>query len=372
MVFGIVLVIIVVGSVLFHFLSPWQATPLASNWGSIDDTLAITLAITGTFFVALMLFMAYAVIRFRHRSDGSGTRALYEPENKKLEWWLIILTSIGICGMLAPGLIVYGHFVNVPDEADVFEVVGQQWQWSFRFPGEDGQLGTADVKFMSGDNPFGLNPGDPNGQDDVLVRNNELHLPIDRPVKALLRSKDVLHDFYVPQFRVKMDMVPGLVSYLWLTPTKLGTYEILCAEYCGTGHYNMRGLVVVDKPADFRQWLAAQPTFAQTLIKGSAVGLVEQGKQIVQGQGCSACHSIDGSKSLGPGWQGLYGKTETLADGSSITVDDAYLKESIVEPGAKIVKGYPPVMVAYPLSDEQLLAVIAYTKSLTGEHSEKE
>ncbi|MGI9284136.1 MAG: cytochrome c oxidase subunit II, partial [Pseudomonadales bacterium] len=249
MTFGIILILIVVGSILFHFLSPWGATPLASNWGTIDDTLVITTVITGIFFVAINIFMAYAVIRFRHRGDGR--RAAYEPENKKLEWWLIAITTVGVCGLLAPGLVVYAHFVNVPEEADVFEAHAQQWQWTFRFPGEDGQLGTADVKFMSFDNPFGLNPGDPNGQDDVLIQNNELHLPIDRPVKALLRSKDVLHDFYVPQFRAKMDIVPGLVSYMWFTPTKTGTYEILCAEYCGTGHYNMRGLVVVDEQADF-------------------------------------------------------------------------------------------------------------------------
>lgn len=372
MAFGIILIIIVVGSVLFHLFSPWHATPLASNWGAIDDTLAVTVVITGVFFVAIILFMAYAIIRFRHRSDGSNARALYEPENKKLEWWLIGVTSVGICGMLAPGLIVYGNFVNVPDDADVFEVVGQQWQWSFRFPGEDGQLGTADIKFMSSDNPFGLNPGDPNGQDDVLVQNGEVHLPVDRPVKVLLRSKDVLHDFYVPQFRVKMDMVPGLVSHLWLTPTKTGTYEILCAEYCGTGHYNMRGLVVVDEAEDFQQWLATQATFTQSLSRSSEMGLVEQGQQIARGKGCFACHSTDGSKSLGPGWQGLYGKQETLADGSSVTVDDAYIKESILNPNAKMVQGYPAVMVAYPLNEEQLQALIAYTKSLTGQLSEKE
>ena len=114
--------------------------------------------------------------------------------------------------------------------------MGQQWQWSFRFPGEDGVLGTSDFRNIGPENPFGLNPDDPNGQDDVLIEGGELHLPLDRPVKVLLRSIDVLHDFYVPEFRAKMDMVPGVVTYFWFTPTRTGTFEVLCFELCGTGH----------------------------------------------------------------------------------------------------------------------------------------
>jgi len=181
----------------------------------MDDTISITFWVTGFVFVAINLFMAYAVIRYRYKK---GVGRSYEPENKKLEWWLTGLTTAGVAAMLAPGLFVWAKFVEVPKDAGVFEAVGKQWHWSFRFPGKDGVLGTVDAKHVSDKNPFGMNPDDPNGQDDVLVSSPELHLPIGKPVQALLRSVDVLHNFAVPQFRAKMDLVPGLVTYIWFHP----------------------------------------------------------------------------------------------------------------------------------------------------------
>ena len=364
MVFALVVIAIAIGSVLFHLFSPWQATPIASNWGMIDDTIAITMGITGFVFVLLVFFMGYCVIRYRHKE---GRQAAFEPEDKKMEWWLIAITTLGICALLAPGLIVYNKFVHVPDDATEFEAVGQQWMWTFRLAGKDGVMGAADVSHMNIDNPYGIDPDDPNGQDDLLISKNHIHLLLDQPVKALLRSKDVLHNFYVPQFRVKMDLVPGLVSYLWFTPNKVGSYEILCSEYCGINHYNMRGRVTVDTADDYQTWLASLPTFAQTLSQASTGGLKEQGKKLAQSQGCLACHSVDGGKSLGPGWKNLYGKTETLIDGSSAVADDEYLKQSITNPKAAIVDGYPDVMVAYKLSTEQLDALVAYIQSLSGD-----
>ncbi|NBA94765.1 c-type cytochrome [Pseudomonas sp. R5(2019)] len=364
MAIAIILILIVVASVLFHIVAPWHATPAASNWGSIDTTLFITLIISGIFFIAITVFMAVAVMRYRHKE---GARAAYQPENKKLELWLIIATSIGIAGMLAPGLVVYSDFIQVPKNAYELEVVSQQWQWAFRFPGQDGKLGRSDVKFIDSANPLGLDPKDPAGQDDVLIRNNEVRLPLDRPVKVLLRSKDVLHNFYVPQIRSKMDMVPGMVSYFWFTPTKTGKYEVLCAEYCGLGHYNMRGHMIVEEQDAFNQWLNSQPTFAQTLTtaaRPSRDSVLEKGRLLVENLGCSACHSQDGSASLGPGWKGLYGGTEQLADGTSVRVDEAYLKESILDPKARMVQGYPPVMVAYTLTEDELGALVALIKSL--------
>lgn len=260
MVVALLLIVVVVGTVVFHFLSPWWWTPIASNWGYVDDTILITFWITGFVFVAVGLFMAYCVLRYRHKA---GRRAAYEPENKKLEWWLTIGTTVGVAGMLAPGLFVWNQFVTVPEEATEIEAVGQQWQWTFRLPGEDGVLGTSNPRNISFDNPFGLNADDPNGQDDVLLEYGELHLQIDRPVKVLLRSIDVLHDFYVPQFRAKMDMVPGMVTYFWLTPTRTGSFEILCFELCGSGHYAMRGTVVVEEEDDYQAWLQEQSTFAE-------------------------------------------------------------------------------------------------------------
>lgn len=260
MAVALVLVLVAVGSVVFHLLSPWWWTPIASNWGYIDDTIIITFWITGVVFVAVVLFMAYCVFRFRHRE---GRRAAYEPENKKLEWWLTVATAVGVAAMLAPGLFVWSRFVTVPSDATEIEVVGQQWQWSYRLPGEDGKLGTSDIRHIGPDNPLGLNPHDADGRDDLVVEAEDLHLPIGKPVKVLLRSIDVLHDFYVPEFRAKMDMVPGSVTYFWFTPTRTGTFEVLCAELCGVGHAIMRGRVVVESEAEHAAWLSGRRTFAQ-------------------------------------------------------------------------------------------------------------
>ncbi|MGE4562796.1 MAG: cytochrome c oxidase subunit II [Rhodospirillales bacterium] len=266
MVVVFALIFVALGTVVFHFVSPWWWTPIASNWGYIDDTILITFWVTGVVFIAVILFTAYCVYRFRYQE---GKRSEYNPESKKLEWWLTGLTTLGVVVMLTPGLFVWNQFVTVPEGAAEFEVMGQQWQWSFRFPGKDGALGTTNARKINEDNPFGIDPKDPNGLDDVLVEGGELHLPVNQPVKVLLRSIDVLHDFYVPEFRAKMDMVPGAVTYFWLTPTRTGTFDILCFELCGMGHHDMRGNVVVEEESAFQEWLQEQTTFAQSVAEAS-------------------------------------------------------------------------------------------------------
>ena len=287
MALAFAIILLVVGTVAFHLLSPWWFTPIASNWKAMDDTVSITFWVTGFVFVAVNLFMAYSIIRYRHRA---GRKALYEPESKKLEWWLTIVTTVGVAALLAPGLIVWAEFVKVPANAALVEVVAQQWNWSFRFPGKDGVLGTTDARFFSPDNPFGMNPQDRNGQDDVLVSGPELHLPVNKPVKVLLRSKDVNHQFAVAQFRVKMDMVPGMVTYFWLTPTRTGTFDALCEQLCGLAHFAMRGRVIVEEESTFQAWLSKQTTYSQ--LAANAAG------NVVAGQGgyavCAACHGQQG------------------------------------------------------------------------------
>lgn len=372
MAMSIVLVVIVVGSVLFHFLSPWRLTPLASNWQQMDDTLAITLLITGFFFVVINFLLVYILLRFRHRE---GRRAAYAPDNKKLERWLIGGTTLAIMALLAPGLFVYAAYINPPSDAMHLEVLGQQWQWRFRFPGQNGKLGLSDARLVSVANPFGLDPKDPAGQNNILINSNEVHLPLNKPVKMLLRSQDVLHDFYVPQFRARMNMVPGMVTSFWFTPTKAGRYEILCAQLCGVGHYTMRGVVIVEDEAAFQKWLQAQPTFAMTMAAPGAVAgthdqsapdaKLETGKQLAQSKGCVACHSLDGSSGVGPSWKNLFGKTVSLSDGSSVLADEAYLKKSILDPQAQIVKGFAPIMPKLEMSDAELAALIVYIESLS-------
>src|SRR6266705_3151509 len=287
MVMAIALVLLVVGSVLFHYLSPWYFTPIASNWDTIDETVTITFWVTGFVFVLVNLFMAYCVWRYRHRKE---TLAHYEPENKKLEGALVLATTVGVIAMLAPGLFAWAKFIDVPKEAAVVEVVGRQWNFTYRFPGADGALGTVDPRFRSEENPFGMNPDDPKGQDDILISSPELHLPVNKPVKVELRSIDVLHDFTVPQFRAKMNMVPGLVTYLWFTPTRTGDFEVYCMQLCGIAHFAMRGKVVVDEEPAFKAWQSSYPTFAQsrTHVAGDAAA----GKPLYAV--CTACHGAEG------------------------------------------------------------------------------
>ncbi len=368
MALAIGLIVLLVFTIAFHFYSPWWFSPLASNWGSMDDTIVLTFWVCGVVFIAISIFLIYCVVKFRYSEER---RAEYEPENKNLEIWLTVFTTVGVVALLAPGLKVWGDYTNVPDDAHVVEAIAQQWQWMYRYPGEDNKLGTAHSKYVTFDNPTGVNPDDPHGQDDVVIIGGQMHLPVDQPVKILLRSKDVLHDFYVPQFRAKMDIVPGLVSYLWLTPTREGTYEIICAELCGVGHYNMRGEVVVDSEVSYHDWLASQPVFgvAAASAAGELDPLLAQGKEVAQNKGCLACHSLDGSSSLGPSWKGMWGRTETLADGSTVVVDEAYFIESITHPAAKVVAGYAPVMPPAQLTDEEIEALIAFVRSGAGDNA---
>ena len=269
---AIILVLVTLGSVAFHFWTPWWWTEVASNWGNIDDTIILTFWVTGTVFVAICLFTAYCVWRFQYKEDR---KAEYKPENSKLEWFLTIITSVGVFALLAPGLIVWNKYVTVPDEVADIEVMGQQWYWNYRLPGKDGVLGLTDLRNITDDNPFGLNLDDPNGLDDILIQADDLHILLDQPVKMNLRSIDVLHDFYIPQFRAKMDMVPGVVTYYWFTPIRIGNFDILCMEYCGTGHYAMRGRVQVDEEKEYNEWLSEQMTFEEMMASIDKTDLIQ-------------------------------------------------------------------------------------------------
>ncbi|MBV8125380.1 MAG: cytochrome c oxidase subunit II [Burkholderiaceae bacterium] len=361
------LLAIVCGSLAFHVLSPWWTTSLASNWRQMDETLTITLVITGIFFVVINLFVVYCLLRFRHRA---GHQAAYQPENKRLERWLIAVTSLGIAALLTPGLAVYASYLRPPPDAMVLEVVGQQWQWRFRFVGAAKKLGASDVRFVSGTNPLGLDPGDPAALANIVITGNEVHLPLNRPVKVLARSNDVLHDFFVPPMRARMNIVPGQVSSFWFTPTVAGRYEAMCAQLCGIGHPRMHGTVVVEDEAAFKAWLAAQPTFAATLAPAAAAvpavagDLVAQGRALAQSKGCAGCHSVDGSAGVGPTWMGLFGKTETFSDGSKVVMNPAELKRQILDPTSRVVKGFQPIMPKLDVKDDELDALVAYIQSV--------
>jgi cytochrome c oxidase subunit 2 len=261
MAVAVVLVLVAVGSVVFHLLSPWWWTPIASNWRYIDETIVITFWITGVVFVAVVLFMAYCV--FPLPPPERAGRAAYEPENKKLEWWLTVATAVGVAAMLAPGLFVWSQFVTSRTTRPRSRSSARQWQWSYRLPGKDGKLGTSDIRHIGPDNPLGLNPHDADGQDDVVIEAEDLHLPIGKPGQGaapLHRRPARLLRARVPR---EDGHGPGLGHLFLVHPTRTGTFDVLCAELCGVGHAVMRGRVVVESEADHAAWLSGRRTFAQ-------------------------------------------------------------------------------------------------------------
>jgi cytochrome c oxidase subunit 2 len=217
-----------------------------------------------------------------------------------------------------------------PKDAIEIKATGQKWFWTFDYP---------------------------NGANGV----NELVVPVNQPVKLLLSSMDVIHSFFVPEFRVKMDALPNRYTVVWFEATDVGEYNIFCTEYCGTGHSEMLGNVKVLAEPEYEKWLAESKV---DIPEG--MSLEEAGAKLYISRACNTCHSIDGSVGVAPSFKGIFGKTEYLTDGSSLTVDENYLRKSILNPQAQIVAGYAPVMPTYQnvLSDRQIDALIAYLKSL--------
>ena len=261
---GLVFLAVIIGSIVFHVWTPWWWTDIASNWGAMDDTIVLTFWIGGGVFILVCLFMTYCIFKYPYKE---GRRAEYKPEDKKLEKILTWTTTLGVAALLAPGLIIWNQYITVPKNALEIDVMAWQWGWQYRLPGEDGKLGTTQVTNINDNNPFGINLDDPYGKDDVMIQNDLINLENNKPVKILLRSVDVLHNWYVPQFRAKMDAVPGVVTYYWFEPNKVGEYEVLCAEYCGVGHYGMRGRVFVKNEQDYENWLQEQETFSDLIAK---------------------------------------------------------------------------------------------------------
>ena len=221
-----------------------------------------TTIVTGIVFVVIHVLLAYMIYRFHQKKTQ---RAAFVDENPRLERWLVIGTSLGIFLLLVPGLFVYSEVIAGPrEDAMVVEVLGEQWRWNYRFPGEDGQFGRTDLTLVSRENVFGLDLSDPHAADDIVIAGPEaLYLPVDRPVVFQFRSKDVLHAFWIPEFRLKIDAVPGMVTEQWIVPTRTGQFQATCAEYCGVAHYVMYSDVFVVEQDEFDRWLAERPTAAE-------------------------------------------------------------------------------------------------------------
>ncbi len=288
---------------LFHFV----------NWASI------------ILFVGVVVAIAYLAYRYRRRPGGPAPMRVKPNKMVEISW--VVLPTILVLIVFNWGFRLFVEQSVAPPNAYEVYVRGAMWKWDFEYP-------------------------------TGAVTTNELHVPVDRPVRLVMSSADVLHSFFVPAFRVKQDVLPKRYSAVWFEATRVDTFQVFCTEYCGMGHSVMLASVITHSQGDFEAWLASAGVDEDT-------PLPELGAQLYQQQACIGCHTLDGTEIIGPTFAGLYGKTETLDDGSTVVVDDDYLRESIVDPNAKIVQGYAnvPMPAGYTgLSERQLSALIAFIR----------
>jgi len=254
LLFALATVALVIAATYLFAAKTWLPH-LTSDRGAIDHAILVTLVVTGAVFIITNLLLAYFAWRYQ---DHEGARAAYWHDNPKLEWTWTLVTAGIMAIFLFNALDLWAKIqLRAPQDAMVVEVTAQQFAWNVRYPGNDGVFGKTDVRFVDQEtsNFIGLDKSDPAAKDDIILL-NQLYLPRGKPVRVLIRSMDVIHSFFLPNFRVKQDAMPGMTIEIWFTPTEVGDFEIACAEHCGLGHFRMRGQLHVVPPADLPARLA--------------------------------------------------------------------------------------------------------------------
>ena len=305
---------------LLHAIFPSQASNMAPK---VDNIYFALLALCGT--VAILIFLVAAFFCIRYRRGTKVDRTLLKGSPIPLEiTWTAIPLFIFIAIFFWAAEVFFGMSRPPADATEIY-VVGKQWMWKIQHP---------------------------DGRREI----NELHLPVGQPVKLIMTSQDVIHDFFVPGFRTKQDVVPGRYTTEWFTPTQPGRYHIFCSQYCGTNHALMVGTVYVQEPAEQARWLAQQP---------APDSLVSIGERAFRTRGCSGCHAPNAAIRA-PLLDGIYGKRVPLSDSTLVTANEQYLRDSILLPNKQISAGYQPIMPTFQgqISEEELNAIIAYLKSL--------
>jgi cytochrome c oxidase subunit 2 len=300
---------------------PQQASEQAAT---IDALYFFLVAVTAFFTLLIATLVVAFSIKYHRKHDQEVGVAIHGSLALELLWTFI---PLGICMvMFVWGAQVFFHMTRAPKGAMEIYVVGKQWMWK--------------AQHMDGAREI-----------------NELHVPVGKPVKLIMGSEDVIHSFFIPAFRVKADVIPGRYNTMWFTASKPGQYHIFCTQYCGTKHSAMIGTVTAMEPADYQAWLS-----------GGAGGgtMAENGAKMFANLSCNTCH-LENGQGRGPVLKGLYGKQVLLSGGGTVTMDDAYIRESILTPHAKVVAGFQPIMPTFQglVTEEQLLQLIAYIKSLT-------
>ncbi len=312
----------------------WMPSGESTIASEVDALFYFILYAAIFFFVLVTVLTTYFVIRYRRR--GKATTTWGGDHNLKLEILWTAIPTVLVVIVFIWGFKTYIRMNIVPKDAIEVKVTGQKWFWTF-----DYAEGASSV--------------------------NELVVPEGKPIKLLMSSKDVIHSFFVPNFRMKMDVLPNRYSISWFEAPRAGEYDLFCTEFCGTGHSEMIGKVKVVSDAQYAEWLEAG---AGT---GEGLALEDFGRQLYVSKACITCHKIDGSAGTGPSFVGVYGSKEKLKDGSEVQVDENYIRESILNPQAKVTFGYPPVMPTYQgiLKDKQIDALIAFIKTLEKQEGQK-
>jgi cytochrome c oxidase subunit 2 len=294
--------------------------------GQVDALYLYLVGMTAFFTVLISATIIFFVIRYRRRMPFEIPRPV--AGSIKLESLWTVIPFLIAMSMFVWGASVYFMQYSVPKDALEVYVVGKQWMWK--------------VQHIT-------------GQREI----NELHVPVGRKIKLVMTTEDVIHSFFIPAFRTKADVVPGRYTYLWFEATKPGRYHLFCAEYCGTNHSGMGGYVTVMEPTEYDNWLSGNANQESPVAAGQRL--------FSQTLGCASCHKEDGSGGRGPALMGLLGSTVQLEGGQTITANEEYIRESIINPRAKVVRGFQPIMPTFQgqVSEEQLLQLITYIKSLS-------
>jgi cytochrome c oxidase subunit 2 len=305
----------------------WMPVEGSTTSAAVDRIFSLVLWVSVFFFVLIVFFMVLFVVRYRRR-EGREEAESAPTHNMKLE---ITWTTIPILIVIVIFVWAFKVFLDIntpPANAYEIQVTGQKWKWLFTYP---------------------------NGHVD-----ENLHVPVNTPVRLVMTSEDVIHGFFIPAFRLKHDVLPGRYIKLWFRAVKAGEYQIYCTQYCGTGHSDMWAKVVVHEPGGFEPWLQAASNFLKTMSPAQA------GEMLYKTRGCAECHTVTGEARTGPTWKGLFGRKVPLQGGGSAMADENYVRESILDPQAQIVAGFQPVMPTFKgrLSDQEISAIIAYIKTL--------
>ncbi len=304
----------------------WLPPPASTSSATVDNLFYILLGISIFFFTLIVVLTTVFVILFRRREGVEPSPSPSHNTPLELIWTAIPLLIVGF--IFYQGFTGFMELRTAPRQAYEIRVVARQWLWMFEYA---------------------------NGHKD-----EQLHVPVDEPIRLVMRSDDVIHGFYVPDFRVQMDVVPGAYTTIWFCAKQPGEHDLYCAQYCGTNHSDMVTKVVVHPPGEFEKWLAEAGKLFKNLPPAEA------GKQLYTRRNCWQCHSTDGTAGTGPSFKGIFGHKTALEGGSLVMVDENYIRESILEPEAKVVQGYKPVMPTYKgiLSDEEITDLIQFIKSL--------